>query len=294
MSFEQFFNQTADHINALLDQQLPPTNACISTLSQAMRYSILAGGKRIRPILLFATAMALGVDKNKLAIPAAAVEMVHTFSLIHDDLPAMDDDDLRRGKPTCHVQFDEATAILAGDALHTEAFDILTRTALKCETRLKMIQILARAIGQSGMVQGQAIDVQSVGKILSIEELKQMHYLKTGCLIEASVMMGYYAAEYDEPELEFQLRRYAQSIGLAFQIQDDILDATQSSENLGKTAGKDADNDKPNFVDLLGIDAAQNAAKALLEDAYNALQTDPRLSQSWLFDLAKYIIQRHF
>lgn len=293
MSFKQYFDQTQAHTNELLATQLPSAKTPISTLRKAMRYSLLAGGKRVRPLLLYATADAFGLSRDNVDKLAIAVEMVHTFSLIHDDLPAMDDDDLRRGKPTCHVEFDEATAILAGDALHTEAFDILARTDFKAETIVKMIQTLARSIGQSGMVQGQTIDVQAVGKTLSIDELKKMHYLKTGCLIEASVILGYLATEQPNDEIEFQLRRYAQAIGLAFQIQDDILDASASSDILGKTAGKDADDNKPNFVDLLGLEGSKQIANELLQEAHDALQSNAQLANSHLYGLAQYIVKRN-
>lgn len=247
---------TQARIEALLDQYLPADNTI--SLYQAMRYACLNGGKRLRPHLAYQSGALFDTPAEVIDPIAVALELVHCYSLIHDDLPAMDNDDLRRGKPTCHKVFGEATAILAGDALLTLAFEVL------CSTNLKIIQTLSHAAGPFGMVQGQAFDCASEGKTLSYEQLCQMHRAKTGALIAASVQCGAIASGASENDLE-ELHKFGLSIGLAFQIKDDLLDALGKSETMGKTAGQDVKNQKCTFVTVLGL----HAAKAHLADCYS-------------------------
>ncbi len=266
----------------------------LETLEAAMDYALLGGGKRVRPVLVYASGQALGAPLEHLDGPACAVECIHAYSLVHDDLPAMDDDDLRRGRPTCHRAFDEATAILAGDALQALAFRLLASeriTPVPAEARLEMIHTLADAAGHRGMVGGQAIDLAAVGRELNETELTRMHRLKTGALIEAAVVLGALAAGEAGREALPRLRRYAQAIGLAFQVQDDILDVTASTEQMGKTQGADAAVGKPTYVTLLGLDGAQAAANRLHREAIDSLEGldgDTALLR-WL---AHYIIAR--
>ena len=277
-----------------LDQWLPAEDEQPERLNQAMRYSMNAGGKRIRPVLCYATGAALGVNADQLDGPAAALELIHTYSLIHDDLPAMDDDDLRRGNPTCHKQYDEATAILAGDGMLTHAFSVLSEDSSmqQCpETRLKMIQVLAHASGVYGMVGGQAIDIAAEGTRLDIDQLKNMHAHKTGALIRAAVQLGALsAAEIGAEEYE-KLTRYAECIGLAFQIRDDILDVISDTQTLGKQQGADAAHNKPTYTALLGLEGAQDAAKQVHQEALDCLQGFGEKAQL-LRDIAHYIVER--
>lgn len=232
---KDYLIQCAALVDAQLESILPSPAGPAEQLFAAMRYSVFNGGKRIRPALCFAAAEAIADSDRNTAKVAAALEMVHAYSLIHDDLPAMDDDDLRRGKPTCHIQFDEATAILAGDALQCLAFEQLTQLSdLPAEVSLKLVAMLANYGGCNGMVTGQAIDLAATGNLLELEQLKQMHALKTGALIEASILMGALATHQADPEQLAALKEFAQAIGLAFQIQDDILDVESSTEQLGK------------------------------------------------------------
>jgi len=247
---------TQARIEALLDQYLPADNNA-TPLNKAMRYACQGGGKRLRPHLAYESAALFDTPKETIDPIAVALELVHCYSLVHDDLPAMDNDDLRRGKPTCHKVFGEATAILAGDALLTLAFEIL------CSTNLKIIQTLARAAGPLGMVQGQAFDLASEGKTLSYEQLCQMHRAKTGALIAASVQCGAIASCASEHDLE-ELHKFGLSIGLAFQIKDDLLDALGQSETMGKTPGQDVKNQKCTFVTVLGL----QATRQYLADCY--------------------------
>ncbi len=278
------------HIEAVLERWLPSEDTSPERLHAAMRYATLGGGKRIRPLLVYGTGHALGLDLDSLNAPAAAVEMIHAYSLIHDDLPAMDDDDIRRGRPTCHRQFDEATAILAGDAIQSLAFHILASDpSLKClpDTRLAMIDALANAAGSRGMAGGQAIDLTSVGRELSLAELENMHIHKTGALIRVSVRMASLCAEHADEEIRQKLDRYAECIGLAFQIRDDILDVEGDTETLGKTQGADIARNKPTFPSLLGLDEAKTHARALHEEALKAIESlDPARSQvlRWIAD----------
>ncbi len=239
-----------------------------------MRYAVLAPGKRIRPVLTYATGLALAAPDERLDAPAVAVELIHAYSLIHDDLPAMDDDDLRRGRPTCHRQFDEATAILAGDALQALAFEVLlgdAASATSADCRLAMSQALARASGSRGMAGGQALDLAAVGQQLNLSELETIHHHKTGALIRASVDLGYLASNNRDSALRERLDRYATCIGLAFQVQDDILDVEGATEVIGKPQGSDADLDKPTYPNLLGMAAAKQTAQSLCDEAIACL-----------------------
>lgn len=272
-------------VEAALLRFLPPPVAGAERLHEAMRYSLLAGGKRVRPLLVLAACHAVA-EVNAACWPGvAAIEYIHTYSLIHDDLPSMDDDDLRRGKPTCHVAFDEATAILAGDALQSAAFECL---ALSDKT-LPMVAYLAKAAGAGGMVAGQAIDMAAVDRTVDLDYLTHMHRSKTGALIRASVQMGALAGGASASQLA-SLERYAEAIGLAFQIQDDILDVTAQTAVLGKPQGADAAANKPTYVSLLGLDGARRKAEETLADALEALEGIPR--GGVLADLARYIVQR--
>ncbi|MDF2939518.1 MAG: geranyl transferase [Gammaproteobacteria bacterium] len=265
-----------------------------STLYQAMSYSVLNGGKRLRGMLVYAVGEALNAPMSELDIAACAVEMIHAFSLIHDDLPAMDDDNLRRGKPTCHIAFDEACAILAGDALQTLAFQILSQNNspdFKADTRLKMIEALSIASGADGMAGGQEIDVHAAGKKLNLQELQYMHQLKTGRLISASIELGCLAAQREQPPIRAALLDYAEQIGLAFQIQDDILDITSENSILGKSVQKDLKQNKPTYPSLLGLEEAKQQAKLAHESAINSLAPLGE-SANMLRAIADYIVQR--
>ena len=260
-------------IESVLDRALRLPESGSARLREAMRYSVLGGGKRLRPTLVYATGTALGAAPEALDDPAAAVELIHVYSLVHDDLPAMDDDDLRRGRPSCHRAFDEATAILAGDALQALAFELLAAPADPAEAtrRLTMSRLLARGIGTAGMAGGQAIDLESVGRQLDLTALQTMHRLKTGALIETSVLMGAAAAGVLEGPTRDALREYGAAIGLAFQIQDDILDVTGTTASIGKVAGADAAHAKPTYTSLMGLDGARAAATAQLARARTAI-----------------------
>ena len=258
-----------------LDDRLPPDSQPPQRLHEAMRYAVLAPGKRIRPVLTYATGEALGAGLARLDAPASAVEFIHAYSLIHDDLPAMDDDDLRRGRPTCHRQFDEATAILAGDALQALAFEVILRagegTDISAETRMEMARTLATASGSEGMAGGQAFDLAAVGHQLTLQELENVHVHKTGALIRASVRLGYLASGIADNDIAAKLDRYATCIGLAFQVQDDILDVEGDTEVIGKPQGSDEGLDKPTYPNILGMDAAKQTARALCEEAVDCL-----------------------
>ena len=263
-------------------------------LQAAMHYSLNAGGKRLRPVLMFAAAHACGgssASDEDLDRIASALECIHTYSLIHDDLPAMDNDDLRRGKPTCHRAYDEATAILAGDALQTLAFNLIAEaTTVSAEVRIEIVNNLARHSGLSGMAGGQAIDMHHVGQQLTQAQLAQMHALKTGALIESALIIGALLAD-ASAEQHAALLRYGRAIGLAFQVQDDILDAIGDTGVLGKTAGADAALNKPTYVSLLGPAAAAELAQALIADAIAALDSLGPAATS-LIELARFIIAR--
>ena len=278
-----------------LSQRLPSTTVLPLRLHEAMRYSVLNGGKRMRPMLTYATGNVLGISPDELDAIACAVECIHVYSLIHDDLPAMDDDDLRRGKATCHKAFDEATAILAGDGLQAFAFELLAHDATitaNAQKRLEMITCLAKASGSQGMVGGQAIDLESVGKMLTLPELENMHIHKTGALIRASVVLATLAKENVDPEAAKKLDNYAKCIGLSFQVKDDILDEESDTQTLGKTQGKDKDNNKPTYPALLGLTGAKQKAQELHEKALENLAHFGD-EANLLRELSLYIIQRN-
>jgi farnesyl diphosphate synthase/geranylgeranyl diphosphate synthase type II len=262
-----------ERIEKVLAAYLALPGGSTPRLIEAMRYSTLAGGKRLRPVLVYTTGEALGCPIGALDAPAAAVELIHVYSLVHDDLPAMDNDDLRRGRPTCHRAFDEATAILVGDALQALAFEVLAQEAPDAAsptTRLEMLQLLSKAIGTSGMAGGQAIDLAAVGHALDAPALEKMHRLKTGALIHASVMLGTIGAGVSAAEREC-LSLYGRELGLAFQIQDDILDVEGSTEALGKRAGADAGLSKPTYPSIFGLEASHKMANAAHDRAIAAL-----------------------
>ena len=281
-------------MESVLSEWLPPASIVPQRLHEAMRYAVLGGGKRVRPLLAFAAGEVAGADVERVQHAAAAVELIHAYSLVHDDMPAMDDDALRRGKPTVHVEFDEATALLVGDALQSLAFDILAAQPLANDaaTQLNMLQLLAQAAGSRGMAGGQAIDLASVGKPLDLTELEFMHIHKTGALIRASVLLGAECGTLSEPA-RAALDHYAKCIGLAFQVVDDVLDAEASTATLGKTAGKDAANNKPTYVSLLGVQRARERALELRADACAALDAlGP--SARRLRELADFVVERTF
>ncbi|ATQ74379.1 geranyl transferase [Massilia violaceinigra] len=279
-------------VEEALGALLPPAGAVPHKLHEAMRYTVLGGGKRVRPLLVFAAGALYGADARALERAAAAVEMIHAYSLVHDDMPCMDDDDLRRGKPTVHVAYDEATALLVGDALQSQAFLVLAEGMdIPPARQVAMLRLLAHAAGSSGMCGGQAIDLDSVGISLTLEQLEQMHQLKTGALLRASVVLGALAGGDVSDAQMTALDAYAKAIGLAFQVVDDVLDATADSATLGKTAGKDAAANKPTYVSILGLEPSRVLAEKLRNDAHDALapfgEKADRLRQ-----LADLIVQR--
>ena len=259
-------------IETALDRLVLPADTRPASLHAAMRHSLFAGGKRLRPLLCAACAEACGAPRAAALFPAAAIECLHTYTLIHDDLPCMDDDDLRRGVPTCHKAYGEATALLAGDALQTLAFELLSRpTGLPGARQLRMLSTLAQAAGSLGMAGGQAIDLANVGKAMNQAALEQMHSLKTGALIRAAVALGALSCPDVDDEGLARLDDYARKLGLAFQVIDDVLDCEADTATLGKTAGKDADADKPTYVKLMGLPQARAYAEALVAEAVAAL-----------------------
>ncbi|WP_020484944.1 (2E,6E)-farnesyl diphosphate synthase [Methylomonas sp. MK1] len=293
-NLKAYLTACQNRVERALDARLPGENILPQTLHQAMRYSVLDGGKRTRPLLTYATGQALGLSEDVLDAQACAVEFIHVYSLIHDDLPAMDNDDLRRGKPTCHKAYDEATAILAGDALQALAFDILANdSAIQAgaEARVKMIAALTRASGSQGMVGGQAIDLGSVGRKLTLPELENMHIHKTGALIRASVNLASLSKPDLDADVAKKLDHYAKCIGLSFQVKDDILDVESDTATLGKTQGKDVDNDKPTYPALLGMAGAKEKAQELHEQAVASLAGFGS-EADLLRDLSLYIIER--
>ncbi len=282
------------HVDGALEKLLRSPSEPLERLYAAMRYSVMNGGKRVRPLLVFASCQALGGEVEQAYGAACAAELIHAYSLVHDDLPAMDDDDLRRGQPTTHKAFDEAYAILAGDALQSLAFDALgddTLSPISCKQRLEMLKVLAKAAGAAGMVGGQAIDLSSVGQNISQATLELMHRHKTGALIQASVRLGAIASNHATPQALDALEQYAQAIGLAFQVQDDILDVTSDTQTLGKQQGSDIEHDKPTYPALLGLEQAQRYAYLLRDQAQQALAGfDQRADH--LRQLADYIVSR--
>ena len=291
--FQAWSREVAARVEHALSDLLPAARIAPSRLHDAMRYATLGGGKRVRAMLVFGAGEITGAAAERLQVAASAVEMIHAYSLIHDDLPCMDDDVLRRGKPTCHVEFDEATALLAGDGLQSLAFQILAeyRLATNADAQLKMIQLFATACGSRGMAGGQAIDLEAVGRSLTLTELEFMHILKTGALIRASVLLGAHCgAALAEPELD-RLDRYAKCVGLAFQVIDDVLDEEADSVTLGKTAGKDKAGGKPTYTALMGLPDAKRLAHELLGDALEALLPFGERARR-LREIADFIVHR--
>ncbi|AFL75844.1 (2E,6E)-farnesyl diphosphate synthase [Thiocystis violascens] len=275
-NLDTYRTQCQERLERALDELLPRASVPPLRLHEAMRYSVLGGGKRIRPLLTYATGEALGIDSALLDRPACAVEFIHAYSLIHDDLPAMDDDDLRRGRPTCHRAFDDATAILAGDALQTLAFQSLAEaTGLDARIRIAMVEHLARASGSRGMVGGQALDLDAEGKALDVAMLEHIHIHKTGALIRASVQMGILAHGALDADRAERLDRYAKCLGLAFQIQDDVLDVEGDTAQIGKTAGRDQALDKATYPALVGLAEAKEMAADLIAEALTAIEIFP-------------------
>jgi farnesyl diphosphate synthase len=289
-SFADWMTEVLAHFEAVADAQLPPASMRPERLHEAIRYAVLQGGKRVRPLLVYAAGKVTEAPRDGLDRAALAVEYVHVYSLIHDDLPCMDNDVLRRGKPTVHVAFDEATAMLAGDALQAEAFRVLAEAPLTAQSRAALMRELAVAAGTAGMCGGQAIDLAAVGRTLTLAELEQMHRMKTGALLRAAVLMGA-AAGTAAADRVAALDRYAQAIGLAFQVVDDVLDVESTSAELGKTAGKDAEHGKPTYVSVLGLEAARDWAGRLRAEALEALSGLGRQADR-LRQLADFIVLR--
>ena len=286
-SYQKRNNEQLDHwLNRLPNQDL--------ALIEAMRYGLLLGGKRARPYLVYITGQMLGCSIEDIDTPASAVECIHAYSLIHDDLPAMDDDELRRGKPTCHIKFDEATAILTGDALQTLAFTILAEGTLSKAgevNRIKMVQVLAEASGAQGMCLGQALDLGAENRLISLQELETIHRNKTGALMRCAIRLGALAAGEKGLQVLPQLDKYADAVGLAFQVQDDILDVIGDTETLGKPQGSDQQLNKSTYPALLGLDGAINKAQTLLQEALQALEAIPYNTEC-LEEFARYVIER--
>ena len=295
-AFPEWVASKQQRIEDLLELCLPPASTAPTKLHSAMRYSALDGGKRIRALLCYAAAELTDCESQIADAAACAVELIHANSLVHDDMPCMDDDDLRRGKPSCHKQFDDATALLVGDALQTLAFEVISDAKLYSNSHLtayqqmRLVNLLAKATGSNGMAGGQGIDLASVGKTLSQAELETMHQMKTGALIQASILLGAIGA--NDTQL-LAIRDFANAVGLAFQVVDDILDVEADSDTLGKTPGKDADSNKPTYVSILGLSAAKQHAKMLYEQAISALAPLGNKAQR-LRELAGFITQRSF
>jgi len=293
--FEDWMAAIQQRVERTLERLLPSPNIAPQRLHQAMRYAVLGGGKRIRPLLCHAAGSLTESDPTRLDIAAAAVELIHAYSLTHDDLPCMDNDTMRRGKPACHVEFGEATALLTGDSLQSLALQLLAEHRL-CDApreQLDMLRILARAAGSRGMAGGQATDLGNVGKTLSREELEFMHIHKTGALIRAAILLGARCGKPFSTEQAGHLDHFAKTVGLLFQVVDDILDCEASTATLGKTAGKDVEQNKPTYVSALGISEAKALAAELRERAYEALMPlgDGALR---LRELTEFIVARRF
>lgn len=294
--FQSCLDTYQKRVNVALDRYLPTDDPPEHNLAEAIRYSVIGGGKRIRPAMVYAAGEAMGVSTDLLDIPACAVEMIHAYSLIHDDLPAMDDDDLRRGRPTCHKAFDEATAMLAGDALQALAYEILAKDdheELTPEHRIEMLSLLTEASGAHGMAGGQAVDLASVGKQLTLEQLEHMHQLKTGALIRASVLLGGMCKQDISQEELKMLSDYAHCIGLSFQIQDDILDVISDTETLGKPQGSDQEQEKPTFPAIIGLEQSKQRAIQQHELALKILEPLDEKADS-LRQLSAYIVERQY
>jgi len=290
-----WMKQRQERIETALSKRIPSANQCVGKtseqLAEAMGYSTLNGGKRLRALLVYAAGDMFGVDSALLDAPASAVEMIHAYSLVHDDMPIMDNDDLRRGRPTCHKAYNDATALLVGDALQSLAFETLCDDALSPIQQSQMVKTLAQQSGVFGMAGGQAIDLESVGESLDINALQKMHELKTGALIRASVRLGALASEQADDAILAKLDKYAFCIGLAFQVQDDVLDVTADTDTLGKTQGADIALNKPTYPALLGLEAAQKKAADLIKQALAELDDLPFNTQI-LAALALFVINR--
>ena len=294
MEFSAWMSAIQQRSEHALERLLPAATIAPQRLHEAMRYAALGAGKRVRPLLVHASGAICGAAPARLDAAAAAVEMIHVHSLVHDDLPCMDDDVLRRGKPTCHVQFDEATALLVGDALQALAFQTLADEAGgDAATRLRMLAELGRAAGSRGMAGGQAIDLAAVGQTLTLEELEFMHIHKTGALIRAAVLLGAHCGSPLGADDMRRLDHFAKIVGLLFQVVDDILDAEASTATLGKTAGKDAEQNKPTYVSLLGVVRAREKAAELRADAHAALAPFGGAARR-LAELTDFIVDRSF
>lgn len=293
LAFGDWTQQHQQRIEQTLAQAIPSEETLPPRLNSAMRYAVLGGGKRVRALLCYASAHLVQASDAHADAAAAAVELVHAFSLVHDDMPCMDDDDLRRGKPSCHKQFDDATALLVGDALQSLAFEHLTLSALSPTQQIKQVSLLAFATGSRGMCGGQSIDLSSTGKALPLNELETMHQYKTGALIRASILLGAYCAPQLSEQTLVDLESISRDLGLAFQVVDDILDSTADTATLGKTAGKDAAQQKSTYVSLLGLDAARELAQSLHARTLQTLSTYGDNAQA-LRGLADFIIQRPF
>ncbi|MEM5311165.1 farnesyl diphosphate synthase [Paraburkholderia sp. JHI869] len=291
MTFDQWTRQVLDRVESALDHYLPAADVLPAPLHDAMRYAVMGGGKRVRPLLCHAAGELTGATPEALDAAACALEMIHVYSLVHDDMPCMDDDDMRRGKPTVHVKYDEPTALLVGDALQSQAFVTLTSDVLSAQRQASLVRELALASGSIGMAGGQAIDLASVGHSLTREQLETMHRLKTGALLRAAVRMGALAGETPSAESLAALDKYAAAVGLAFQVVDDILDVTADSATLGKTAGKDAKDGKPTYVSIIGLDASRALAQQLRADAHAALEPFGARAQR-LAELADLVVNR--
>ncbi len=294
MPYQEKISSYQARVQRQFEHWLPAADQPPQKLNEAMRYAVLGGGKRMRPLLVYFTGEVLGLDPQCLDGPACAIELIHAYSLVHDDLPAMDDDDLRRGRPSCHRAFDEATAILVGDALQVLAFQILAsdkRMVPNPALRLHMIELLASAAGPRGMAGGQAIDVDAAGQQMQLEDLEHMHTLKTGALIKASVLLAALSKPQISAEHLAQLGRFAECAGLAFQVQDDILDVEGDAETLGKVPGADEARNKPTYPSMLGLEAAKARAEELHHSATDALAVFGKAAEplSWL---SGYIIHR--
>ena len=293
IDFPAWLAATQAQAETAVERYLPTTSTGQDTLHEAMSYVSVGGGKRFRPLLVAAAARLGAADAEALSQAMAAIEYVHVYSLVHDDMPEMDNDSLRRGKPTCHVQYDQATALLVGDALQTLAFDVLSRPVnLPAAQQLQRVQVLARASGSEGMAGGQGIDLANVGKDLSLAQLQHMHGLKTGALIRAAVALGGLSCSDVSDALLADLDVYADKLGLAFQVIDDVLDCEQDTATLGKTAGKDEEANKPTYVKLLGLEGARTQATSLAEEAKAAVATYGDAAAA-LLGLADYVIKRN-
>jgi farnesyl diphosphate synthase len=293
--FQGWMGSVQSRMETALARLLPAAQVAPARLHEAMRYAVLEGGKRVRPLLAFAAGELSEAPRERVEVAAAAVELIHAYSLVHDDLPCMDDDVLRRGKPTVHVEYDQATAMLAGDALQSLAFQLISENRLSGTPalQLEMIRTLAVAAGSRGMAGGQQIDLEAVGKPLTLPELELMHIHKTGAIIRAAVLLGFWCGERISEDEQKPLDRYAKAVGLAFQVVDDVLDADASTATLGKTAGKDAKQGKPTYVSLIGLPAARRMADELRLDAQAAIAGFGARARR-LSELADFIVLRKF